>query len=208
MLGHLRYGSEKVSIVADATVPGALGSFGYDDEGVPAQRVKLIDEGLFVGYLTSRETAAQLGQQGFRREAGSMGSMRADGWARIPLIRMTNINLVPGDSSLERMIAETGDGVYLETNKSWSIDDRRLNFQFGVELAREIKGGKLGRLYKNGSYGGITPEFWNSMDALAAEPEWRMFGIINCGKGQPGQVMRVGHGAAPARFQGVRVGVA
>jgi TldD protein len=120
---------------------------------------------------------------------------------------MTNINLVPGDTTLERMIAETGEGVYLETNKSWSIDDRRLNFQFAVELAREIKDGKLGRLYKNGSYAGITPEFWGSMDAIAGQEEWRMFGIINCGKGQPGQVMRVGHGAAPARFQGVRVGI-
>jgi TldD protein len=200
LLGRLRYGSDAVSIVADATVPGALGSFGYDDEGVAAQRVNLIDHGLFVGYLTSRETAAMLGQS-------SMGSMRADGWARIPLIRMTNINLVPGDTTLERMIAETGEGVYLETNKSWSIDDRRLNFQFAVELAREIKDGKLGRLYKNGSYAGITPEFWGSMDAIAGQEEWRMFGIINCGKGQPGQVMRVGHGAAPARFQGVRVGI-
>ncbi|MHB8510420.1 MAG: TldD/PmbA family protein [Candidatus Dormibacteria bacterium] len=201
MLNHLRYGSELVTIVADATVPGGLGTFGYDDEGVPAQRVKLIDSGLFVGYLTSRETASQLGQQ-------SMGSMRADGWSRIPLIRMTNINILPGNSNLEEMIAGTREGVYMHTNRSWSIDDRRLNFQFSTEMAWEIKDGKLGRMYKNGSYAGITPEFWNSMDALGGPEEWRMYGVINCGKGQPGQVMRVGHGAAPARFRNVRVGIA
>ncbi len=202
LLGNLRYGSDKVTIVADATVPGGLGSFGYDDEGVEAQNVKLIDEGMFVGYLTSRETAAQLGG------GPSMGAMRADGWQRIPLIRMTNINILPGDSSLEEMIAGTRDGILMHTNKSWSIDDRRLNFQFGTEMAWEIKDGKRGKLYRNASYGGITPDFWNSCDAVAGPSEWRMFGLINCGKGQPGQVMRVGHGASPARFQNVTVGIA
>ncbi len=202
LLGKLHYGSDKVTIVADATVPGGLGSFGYDDEGVEAQNVKLIDEGLFVGYLTSRETAAELGN------SGSMGAMRADGWQRIPLIRMTNINILPGDSSLEEMIADTQDGILMQTNKSWSIDDRRLNFQFGTEIAWEIKDGKRGKLYRNASYAGITPDFWNSLDAIAGPSEWRMFGLINCGKGQPGQVMRVGHGAAPARFRDVTVGIA
>jgi TldD protein len=202
LLGKLRYGSDKVTIVADATVPGGLGSFGYDDEGVEAQNVRLIDEGLFVGYLTSRETAAQLG------DGRSMGAMRADGWQRIPLIRMTNINILPGASSLEEMIAGTEDGILMQTNKSWSIDDRRLNFQFGTEIAWEIKDGKRGKLYRNASYGGITPDFWNSMDAIAGPSEWRLYGLINCGKGQPGQVMRVGHGAAPARFRDVTVGIA
>jgi TldD protein len=202
LLGRLRYGSDKVNIVADATVPGGLGTFGYDDEGIEAQRAKLIENGLFVGYLTSRETAAQLGL------GRSMGAMRADGWQRIPLIRMTNVNIVPGDSSLEEMIAETKDGILMDTNKSWSIDDRRLNFQFGTEVAWEISNGKRGKLYRNASYGGITPDFWNSCDAVAGPSEWRMFGLINCGKGQPGQIMRVGHGASPARFQDVAVGIA
>ena len=202
LLGTLRYGSDLVTIVADATVPGALGTFGWDDEGVPAQRVNLIDRGLFTGYLTSRETAAQLDDGRL-----SMGSMRADGWARIPLIRMTNINLEPGDSSLEEMIATTPEGIYLSTNKSWSIDDRRLNFQFGTEMAYEVRDGKLGRMLKNANYAGITPEFWNSCDAIGGRAEWRMWGLINCGKGQPGQTMRVGHGAAPARFRDVRVGI-
>ena len=199
-LRHLQYGSSKVTITADALTPTGLGTFGWDDEGVPAQRSFLIQEGLFVGYLTSRETASVLGQQ-------SNGTMRADGWNRIPLIRMTNVNLEAGDSSLEQMIAETKDGVYMETNRSWSIDDKRLNFQFGTQLAYEILNGKRGRLLKNATYAGITPEFWNSCDAVAGKSEWRVWGLANCGKGQPPQVAHVAHGAAPTRFQNVRVGI-
>lgn len=202
LLGNLKYGSDLVTIVADATVPGALGTFGWDDEGVPAQRVNLIDRGMFTGYLTSRETAS-LQSPG----SASMGSMRADGWSRIPLIRMTNINLEPGESSLDEMIAGTRDGILMTTNKSWSIDDRRLNFQFGTEMAYEVKEGKVGRMLRNANYAGITPEFWNSCDAVGGPGEWKMWGLVNCGKGQPGQTMRVGHGAPPARFQGVKVGI-
>jgi TldD protein len=202
LLGKLRYGSELVTITADATVPGALGTFGWDDEGVPAQRVNLVDQGRFTGYLTSRETAASLGGG-----AVSMGSVRAEDWSRIPLIRMTNINLEPGDSSLERMIAETADGVFMATNRSWSIDDRRLNFQFGTEIAYEVKDGKLGRMLRDANYAGITPEFWSACDAVGNASEWRMWGLTNCGKGEPGQSMHVGHGAVPARFQGIRVGI-
>jgi TldD protein len=199
-LNHLRYGSPKVTITADALTPTGLGTFGWDDEGVPAQRSYLVKDGLFVGYLTSRETASVLGQP-------SNGTMRADGWNRIPLIRMTNVSLQPGDSSLEQMIAETKDGVYMETNRSWSIDDRRLNFQFGTQLAYEIVDGRRGRLLKNATYAGITPEFWNSCDAIAGRAEWKVWGLANCGKGQPPQVAHVAHGAAPARFQNVRVGI-
>ena len=199
-LNHLRYGSPKVTITADALTPTGLGTFGWDDEGIPAQRSHLVKEGLFVGYLTSRETASVLGQQ-------SNGTMRADGWNRIPLIRMTNVSLEPGDTSLEQMIADTKDGVYMETNRSWSIDDRRLNFQFGTQLAYEIVAGKRGRMLKNATYAGITPEFWNSCDAIAGRPEWKVWGLANCGKGQPPQVAHVAHGAAPARFQNVKVGI-
>ena len=199
-LNHLRYGSPAVTITADAMTPTGLGTFGWDDEGVPAQRSFLVKDGLFVGYLTSRETASVLGQE-------SNGTMRADGWNRIPLIRMTNVSLQPGESSLEEMIAETKDGVYMETNRSWSIDDKRLNFQFGTQLAYEIVNGKRGRLLKNATYAGITPEFWNSCDAVAGQSEWRVWGLANCGKGQPPQVAHVAHGAAPARFQNVKVGI-
>jgi TldD protein len=199
-LNHLRYGSSLVTITADALTPTGLGTFGWDDEGVEAQKSFLIDKGLFVGYLTSRETASVFGEK-------SNGTMRADGWNRIPLIRMTNVSLQPGDSSLEQMVSEVKDGVYMETNRSWSIDDKRLNFQFGTQLAYEIVDGKRGRLLKNATYAGITPEFWNSCDAVAGKSEWKVWGLANCGKGQPPQVAHVAHGAAPARFQRVKVGI-
>ena len=198
LLGTFRYGSEQVTLTADSTRATGLGTFGWDDEGVPARRTMLVDEGIFSGYMTSRETAAVLGQE-------SNGTMRADGWARLPLIRMTNVNLEPGSSSLDEMIATTKHGVYLETNRSWSIDDRRLNFQFGTQNAWEIVDGMRTRLVRNALYSGTTPEFWRSCDAVASDAEWRMWGVVNCGKGQPSQLMHVGHGAAPCRFQNVRV---
>jgi TldD protein len=200
LLNKLRYGSTHVTITADAMTPAGLGTFGWDDEGVPAQRTYLVRNGLFTGYLTSRETASVLGQ-------ASNGTMRADGWNRIPLIRMTNVNLEPGSSSLEEMVGETKDGIYMETNRSWSIDDKRLNFQFGTQLAYEIVNGKRGRMLKNATYAGRTPEFWNSCDAVGSPGEWRVWGLTNCGKGQPPQLAHVAHGAAPARFQNVRVGI-
>ncbi|MBI4729098.1 MAG: TldD/PmbA family protein [Acidobacteria bacterium] len=199
--GRLRYGSEAVNVTADATIPGALGSFGYDDEGVPARRVEVISEGIFRRFISSRETAPEIGEE------GSNGTMRADTWGHIPLIRMTNINLEPGDSSLERMIAETDDGILMSTNQSWSIDDHRVNFQFGCEIAWEIKRGKRGRMLRNPNYSGRTTEFWSSCDAVAGPDEWGVWGTPNCGKGQPGQTARVAHGTSPARFRGVRVGV-
>lgn len=200
MVGHFKYGSELVNIVADATFPGGLGTFGYDDEGTQAQRVPIISQGILVNLLTSRETAHHL-----RKE--SNGAMRADGWNRIPLIRMTNINLEPGEWTLEQMISDTEEGLFLTTNRSWSIDDKRINFQFGTEIGWEIKSGELGGMVKNPTYTGITPQFWNSCDAIANRDHWQMWGTPNCGKGEPGQVAHVGHGAAPARFRNVQVGV-
>ena len=201
-LGKLQYGSKIVNIYADATIPGSIGSFGYDDEGVKAQRVPIIEEGRFVGYLTSRETAPLLGRR-------SSGAMRAESWNHIPLIRMVNINLEPGedDITLDDLINDTEDGILVATNKSWSIDDLRLNFQFGCEIAWEIKHGKRGRILKNPVYTGITPEFWGSCDAICGRREWRIWGLPNCGKGEPPQTMHVAHGAAPARFRKVEVGV-
>ena len=137
----------------------------------------------------------------------SNASMRADGWNHIPIVRMTNINLLPGKDDLEEMISTTKDGLYITNNRSWSIDDRRVNFQFGGEFAYEIKDGKLGDLVKNPTYTGITPKFWNSCDAIANEKYYHMWGTPDCGKGQPMQVARVGHGVSFARFQNVQVGV-
>jgi TldD protein len=200
-LDHFRYGSDKVNIVADATAPGGLGTFAYDDEGVPGQCVDIVKKGIFSGYLSSRETAAQIGWE------HSGGSMRADNWNRIPIIRMTNINLLPGDWSFDEMIKDTKDGIYAAKVSSWSIDDKRLNFQFGAEIAWEIKDGSLGRMFKNPTYTGITPEFWGGCDAVGDENEWHLWGVANCGKGEPCQIARVGHGVAPSRFRNVRIGV-
>jgi len=199
-IGTLRYGSEKLNIIADATLPGGLATFGYDDEGVPAQRATIIDHGRLVGVLTSRETASVLGQR-------SNGTARAMAWNRIPLIRMTNIGLLPDHGTLAEMIADTREGIYMSTNKSWSIDDKRLNFQFGCEIAWEIKAGKLGRMLRQPTYGGMTPEFWGSLDWVAGPSEWSVRGTPNCGKGQPPQLAHTGHPTAPCRFRRVKVGV-
>ena len=199
-LGSLRYGSEHMHVVADSTTPQGLGTFGFDDEGVPAARETIVEGGILRGFLSSRETAALLG-------SGRGGSMRADGWSRMPLVRMTNLHLEPGEGSLEDLLADVDDGIFVSTNKSWSIDDKRLNFQFGTQMAREIKNGKLGRMLRDATYMGRTPDFWASMDAVAGTDEWRLHGLTNCGKGQPGQHAHVSHGTAPARFRDVRVGV-
>jgi TldD protein len=210
-LGGFRYGSDVVNLTADATVPGGLGSFGFDDEGVAAQHTPVVRNGMFLGYLTSRETARQLRR--LRPDLanlvpeGSGGAMRADSWRHLPLIRMTNVSLEPGDWTFEDLIADTDEGLYMQTNRSWSIDDKRLNFQFGTELAREIKNGKLGDLVKNATYTGITPQFWGSCDAIVNRDGWVVWGTPNCGKGQPEQVAHTGHGASASRFRNVRVGV-
>jgi len=205
-LRKLRYGSELVNVVADARQehgPG-LGTFGFDDEGVAAQCTPIITNGLFTGYLSSRETAHTIG------ESRSGGTLRAEGWNRLPMIRMTNISVLPGEKplSLEQLIASTDHGILMQTNRSWSIDDKRYNFQFGCEIGWEIKSGKRVRMVKNPSYSGITTEFWNALDAICSREEWTLWGTPNCGKGQPQQVMGTGHGAAPARFRGIKVGSA
>lgn len=199
-LDVFRYGSDVVNITADSLRPLGLGTFGWDDEGVPAQSTPLVKEGLFVGYLMSRETASKIGRV-------TNGCMRASGWNRIPLVRMVNVSLEPGTWDFDDLVADTEDGIFMETNRSWSIDDKRYNFQFGTEIGYEIKKGKLGRMLRNPTYTGITPDFWNSCDAVCNEKSWKMLGTPNCGKGQPGQIAHTGHGAAPARFRNVRVGV-
>ncbi len=198
--GRLRYASDLVSITADATLPGGLGSFGWDDEGVPAQSLPIIVDGIFQDFISSRETAVVLGLP-------SSGAMRADGWQHLPLIRMTNISIEPREGTLADIIGDTKDGVFMSTNTSWSIDDHRVNFQFGCEIAWRITNGKLAQVYKNPNYTGITPEFWGSCDAVGGSESWTLWGTPNCGKGQPAQTARVGHGASPARFRKVQVGV-
>jgi TldD protein len=200
-LGALRYGSDLMNVTADSTTPAGLGTFGWDDEGVTARREPVVAGGVLASFLTSRETAAQLG-------AGAGGSMRAETWNRMPLVRMTNLHLEAGEAgSVEDLIADVDEGIYLSTNRSWSIDDKRLNFQFGTQIAWEIKNGKLGRMFRDAIYTGITPRFWGSLDALGGPETWVLYGLTNCGKGQPGQSAHVSHGAPAARFRNVQVGV-
>ncbi|GAB3815822.1 TldD/PmbA family protein [Micromonospora zhanjiangensis] len=197
-LGSLRYGSELMNITIDPTIPGALGSFGFDDEGTPAAKRDAVREGRWVGVLAGRDSAAVAGLD-------YAGSVRADGWSRLPMVRMTNVGLEPGPHTLDEIIAATDDGVLMDVNRSWSIDDKRLNFQFGCEIGWEVKNGRRGRMLRNPTYTGIGPRFWRSMDMLSAESV--AWGTPNCGKGQPGQIGHTGHPAAPARFTNVRVGV-
>lgn len=202
-LGRYPYGSKLVNLYADAREVGGAGTFGYDDEGVEAQRVELVTEGRFAGYLSGRETAQRVGLE------RSSGAMRASSWSTLPLVRMTNVSLEPGPAGsgdLDALIADTADGVLMETNKSWSIDDLRYHFQFGCELGWKIENGKKTKLLKNPIYAGVTPSFWRSCDAITERSEWRAYGLDNCGKGQPQQLMAVGHGASPARFRDVAIG--
>jgi TldD protein len=201
-LGKLQYGSPLVTLVADATTPGGNGTFGWDDEGVPAGKRPLVERGVFVDYLSSRETAAALGR-------ASTGTMRAEAWNRSPIIRMVNVSLEPGATgSFDDLVADTDDGLLVATDKSWSIDDLRLNFQFSCEIAWEIKHGKRTRIFRDPFYTGLTPRFWGGCDAVCAAADWRLWGISSCGKGDPMQSMHVGHGASPARFRNVTVGSA
>ena len=168
--------------------------------GRPADTLYLVREGRFVGYLSGRDSAARLGRP-------SAACMRAESWSNLPIVRMVNINLEAGSGSYDDLIAGVDDGLVLETNKSWSIDDLRLNFQFSCEVAREVRGGKLtGRIFRDPVYYGVTPRFWNRCSAIAGPEEWEMWGWMFCGKGDPPQIMHVGHGCAPSRFDDVRVG--
>lgn len=199
--GTFRYGSPIVNLVADTTSPGGLATAGYDDEGVAAQRWHVVRDGVLEAYLTSRELATAAGDE------RSRGACRADGHGNIPIIRIPNLSLTPGETRFDDLIADTRDGIYMETNRSWSIDQRRLNFQFGCEIGWEIKSGRRRRMVKNPSYQGITPRFWGACDAICDASAFRLWGVVNCGKGEPTQTAAMSHGAAPARFRSVRVGV-
>ncbi|MCA9741427.1 MAG: TldD/PmbA family protein [Deferribacteres bacterium] len=201
--GSLQFSSDVVNIYTDAR-PSRLsgaGTYAYDDEGVEAQRADLVTNGVFVDYLSSRDTAAMIGA------TRSNGSVRASGWNRVPLIRQSNLCMEPGEGDLEELIADTKDGILMKTNKSWSIDDTRENFQFGTEIAWEIKNGKRTRMLKNPTYSGLTSAFWHACDAVCGVDEWVIWGIPNCGKGQPEQILAISHGVSPARFRKIDVGV-
>jgi len=199
-VGRLRYGSPAVNVIADATVPGTRGSFMFDDEGTRTRRTMLVTEGIITNFLSSRDSAARIG-------AESTAAARSDGWGFLPLCFATNVFLEPGTGSTDELLDRMGTGYYLDDNRSWSIDSQRLNFQFGTEVAWEVRSGKRTRLVRDFSYGGITPQFWGSMEASAGQAEFRTFGMP-CGKGEPKEWGFLSHGAAPALFRGVRTGVA
>ncbi len=193
--GHLRYGSEHVSISADATVPGGMGTFGWDDDGVPATRTALIERGVFVGYLTSRETAGELGL------AASGGSARAESWQHFPIVRMVNVSLEPGQRQFDDLVREIDDGLLLCSPASYSLDDKRQNFHFSAQVARVIRRGEIQGHVRGAAFQSLTPDFWGRCDAVA--DDWQLQGFLSCAKGEPLQLMRVAHGAPHARFPGL-----
>jgi TldD protein len=199
-LGKLKYGSDIVTIEIDNTLERGMATVGYDDEGTRSIRSNIVRDGVLAGYEMSNDTARAIGRE-------SNACVRAAGWTSVPMIRMCNLTLKPGDVPFEHLFDDVTDGIYMESNRSWSIDDRRLNFQFGCEMAWEIKNGKRGRLLKNPTYGGVTPQFWNSCDAIGDAKSWFPWGTPNCGKGEPMQTGRTTQAAAPARFRNVEVGV-
>jgi TldD protein len=198
-LNKLKYASDIVTIASNPTAPHGLASYGYDDEGVASYRTELIKDGLLVNYLSSRETAARIGKI-------STGAARADSWANVPLVRITNVCLVPGDKSFAQILSGIDDGIYMDTVGSWSIDDERKYFKFGCEIGWLVKGGKLTTPIKNPTYSGCTIDFWNKCTAIANSDSYRIWGTPNCGKGEPGQIARTGQGASPCRFDGIQVG--
>src|SRR2546427_4403541 len=197
--GKLRYGSSHVSMTADATVPGGMGTFGWDDDGVPAMRTKLVDRGIFVGYLTSRETAGALGVP------VAIGSARAEGWQHFPIVRMVNVSLDPGTTPYADLLRGVDSGLLLEAPASYSLDDKRQNFHFSTQSARVIRGGQLDGYVRGVSFQSLTPDFWGRCDLVA--DDWELHGFLSCAKGEPLQLMRVGHGAAHARFRDVPIEV-
>jgi TldD protein len=198
-LGSFRFGSPHVTLVADNTEPETLAATGYDDDGVVCQRWDIVRDGLFVGYSTNREVALKIG------EARSRGSNRADGWGSVPIVRIANVGLASGTDTLDQLIADVKRGIYIEGHGSYSIDQRRYNFQFGGDAFWLIENGKRTHMLRDVIYHGITPEFWNSCDGVANPTFRRRYGFITCGKGQPGQSGWMTHAASPARFRNVQV---
>ena len=197
--GQFRYGSPLVNLVADNTESETLAATGYDDDGVACQRWDIVREGIFVGYCTNREVATKIG------DSRSRGSNRADSWGSVPIVRIANIGLLPGNASLDDLIADVKRGIYIEGHDSFSIDQRRFNFQFGGDAFWLIENGKRTHMLRDVIYHGITPEFWGSCDGIADRNHRRRFGFITCGKGQPGQSGWMTHAASHARFRNVSV---
>jgi TldD protein len=206
--GSLRYGSEKLTARADATLPNSPGSFGFDDDGIPCQNTVLIDKGILVGAITGRqmveEANAKAGKEIF---AGSGGCNRASFFYRVPIERMTNINIDPGDDgSLDDIVENTERGIILDGWRSWSIGSNREQFHFANQIGWMVEDGEITQVVKNPTYKDDTVKFWNSLSAVGDESTWEVAFVENCGKGQPNQAMQLGHGVPVCRFDNVRIG--
>jgi TldD protein len=206
--GKLRYGSPKLTARADATLPNTPGSFGFDDDGVPAQNNLLIDKGILVGAINSRqmveEANARARKQIFN---GSSGANRSTAFYRAPIERMTNINIDPGeDGTLDDIVKNTERGIILDGDKSWSIGSNREQFHFATEIGWLVEDGQVTRVVKNSTYKGDTVKFYNSLSAVGDKRTWEVVYVDNCGKGQPNQIMQLGHGIPVCRFDNVRIG--
>lgn len=196
--GTLQYGSKLLNITFDPTVPGQNASYLFDDIGAEAKREYLIKDGLLIRGLGSLESQKRLGISG-------VSNQRATSWNRPPIDRMANINLEPGSSTLDEMIASVENGVYMMMNRSWSIDDYRNKFQFGCEYGKLIKDGKITKTVKNPNYRGQTAPFWNNLKMVGNREDWEVGGTNNCGKGEPNQIIFVGHASPHCLFSDIEV---
>jgi len=199
--GRFRYGSDAVTLMADNTLEHGLATQGFDDDGVPGQRWEIVRDGIFQTYSSGREFAHYIDEE------RSRGSCRADHWSSIPIVRIPNLLLMPGKQELspDELIADIRHGLYFEGMDSFSIDQWRLNFQFGGNAVWEIRNGKRAGMLKAALYQSRTPTFWNACDATCDERHWRAHGVMNCGKGDPMQIAQMTHGAAPTRFRKIRI---
>lgn len=206
--GKLRYGSPKLTVRADATLPNTPGSFGYDDDGVQAQNNLLIDKGILVGAITGRQMVEEANARAHRQIFnGSSGASRATAFYRVPIERMTNINIDPGsDGSLDDIVRNTERGIILDGDKSWSIGSNREQFHFSTEIGWLVEDGHVTKVVKNSTYKGETLKFYNSLSAVGDQSTWEVRYVENCGKGQPNQIMQLGHGIPVCRFDNVRIG--
>jgi predicted Zn-dependent protease len=194
--GRLRYGSALMNISFDPAKANAMASYGFDDGGNPARRERLIEGGILKRGLGSLESQERSGLPG-------VANFRSASWNRAPIDRMANVNLEPGSSTLDEMIASVEDGILMSSNRSWSIDDYRNKFQFGCEHGQLIKNGQLAGVVRNPNYRGVTVDFWSRLSAVGQSDA--TYGTPNCGKGEPSQVIRVGHASPPCLFRGVEV---
>ena len=196
--GSLQYGSSLLNVTFDPDIPEQLASYGHDDDGTPASKQFLIKQGLLL-----RPLGGALSQ--FRAGLDGVANSRACSWNRPPIDRMANLNIEPGDQPLEKLIGGIENGILMSTNRSWSIDDARNKFQFGCEWAQLIEDGELKGVVKNPNYRAISAQFWKSLSAVGDANSVKVLGTPNCGKGEPNQVIRVGHASPACVFSNVDV---